>query len=161
MSQCSASDLVAQACQSGFTCRDQPELLALLNQLLCNLSAGGGIGGASFTVDNLNPAAGVIFSGPHGLGGVPSWLRAVTKAIAVDLNVGAPIGTEIDIFSWFDNSSVANEFALMADATNIYLVSQFFTHGPGESDCVVLSPLGGFVSPSDIRNFKLKIYASL
>ncbi len=38
MAQCSASDLIAQACQSGFTCRSEPELLALLNQLLCNLS---------------------------------------------------------------------------------------------------------------------------
>ncbi len=46
MSQCSSSDLIAQACASGFTCRDTPELLALLNQLLCNLSAGGGGGSA-------------------------------------------------------------------------------------------------------------------
>lgn len=45
MAQCSASDLIAEACQSGFTCRSEPELLALLNQLLCNYSSGGGSAG--------------------------------------------------------------------------------------------------------------------
>lgn len=42
MAQCSAEDLIAQACASGFTCRNEPELLALLNQLLCNFAASGG-----------------------------------------------------------------------------------------------------------------------
>lgn len=37
MAQCDSNDLIAQACESGFTCRNEPELLALLNQLLCNL----------------------------------------------------------------------------------------------------------------------------
>lgn len=40
MAQCSSSDLIVQACQSGFSCRSEPELLALLNQLLCNLNNG-------------------------------------------------------------------------------------------------------------------------
>lgn len=144
-----------------FSCLDEKSQLAVIATLLCDISAAGGGGGIGtpFIADNLNPAAGVIFSGPHGLGQVPTIFRAVTKAIAVDANVGAPIGTEIDIFSWFDNSSTANEFALMADATNITLISNFFTHGPGESDCIVLSPLGGIGSPADVRNFKLKIYA--
>lgn len=50
MAQCSSSDLIAQACQSGFTCRSEPELLALLNQLLCNLSSGGGSIGSNSPV---------------------------------------------------------------------------------------------------------------
>ncbi len=47
MAQCSASDLIVEACQSGFTCRSEPELLALLNQLLCNLVSGGGSAGVT------------------------------------------------------------------------------------------------------------------
>lgn len=51
MAQCNAQTLISEACASGFTCRNEPELLALLNQLLCNLSDGGGIGiGTGYTM---------------------------------------------------------------------------------------------------------------
>jgi hypothetical protein len=45
MAECDVQDLIDEACESGFTCRSEPELLAILNQLLCNLVAGGGGGG--------------------------------------------------------------------------------------------------------------------
>lgn len=63
MAQCSAQDLIAQACASGFTCRNEPELLALLNQLLCNYTAAGGgsgvggISGAGSPAGVVTPAA--------------------------------------------------------------------------------------------------------
>lgn len=39
MAECDANDLIRQACESGFTCRNEPEQLAILNQLLCNFLA--------------------------------------------------------------------------------------------------------------------------
>lgn len=61
MAQCDADDLISQACQSGFTCRNEPELLALLNQLLCNLNenpplAGGGYPVILQSTTTFNPA---------------------------------------------------------------------------------------------------------
>lgn len=53
MAQCSANDLIAEACQSGFTCRSEPELLALLNQLLCNYSEASQAG-SGYTVTFVN-----------------------------------------------------------------------------------------------------------
>jgi hypothetical protein len=153
---CSVGTLIQEACESGFKCLDEQQYRALVLQLLCNLSSGIG---PSFESGLLSPAAGVIFAGPHGLGVVPSRVRAVTVATTFDLNMAFPVGTETDITSWFDSGSISPEFALSADATNIYLSSLLFVSGPGESNCQTQNIAGNLGNPASINNFRLKVYA--
>ena len=47
MATCNVGTLIDQACLSGFKCLDAAQFRALLLQLLCNLSSGGGSSGVA------------------------------------------------------------------------------------------------------------------
>src|SRR6185295_324658 len=119
MSQCSASELIAEACQNGFTCRSEPELLALLNQLLCNYST-------SFEESVLLNS---ITTLPHGFDSTPRFVRAVVVNVANDAGSGTVTGDETSVESIFSNADSCPAFGITANSTNIIISNEIFAPG--------------------------------
>lgn len=139
MAQCDANDLIAQACESGFTCRNEPELLALLNQLLCNYAASGGGGGGALTpytkTEVLSPAL------PYSL--------VATRRTHVDTNYGlASLGIGAAAALTFSRTGFA-DFNVSLNNTSGDVELNGTTHfdlSPGDALLVADASTGGTAS---------------
>lgn len=160
MAQCSASELIAEACQSGFTCRNEPELLALLNQLLCNYSEiASGFESSPITLDTSLGGA-VVYSAAHGLPSSPSRFGAHLLCVANDADWGFLAGDRIDIHSLTNVQSFNS--SVFADATNVYLsIAHPFDDGDTNWFCVPRAGAAYVEMPSSFNNFRLVFTASL
>lgn len=139
MALCDANTLIAEACSSGFTCRNEPELLAILNQLLCNYSAGGGGGsGLGYTMAFQYRVSGIpvdsttyFFGEDNALALTAQTTYALTslqipkagtiKRVFVKVRIGSPLGTSetVQHFIRLNDTTDVGQVDLAYDAVQV------------------------------------------
>lgn len=97
---------------------------------------------------------------PHGLGVRPTWFQARIEAIAVDGNLGYPIGSQIPA-EFFMNPGNSNfpAFTVSADDTNVYVNAANLHIGGVPSATVVVFTGDDANAWDSIDNFRVRVYA--
>ena len=158
---CNLSTLLSQACANQFlqlANTDPKAARAAILQLLCNISTNGissGIQSQSVALDSTS----TVYIVPHGLGRIPTIVRAVF--VVTNLDVASGYGTPLELElpgSWFPNQSGGAQPQVYADSSNVYLsITQKFVGN--EATWFVIPRVGGpAVNPTSFNNFKLKFY---
>lgn len=147
----------------------------LLNQILANGGVGGGavsqlVAGAGIA---LSPSSGVgavtisaweftsaqftlsqtSWQAAHGLGAVPTGVRAVLVCTTTDLYA---VGREIDVTAFWNTANTSQGFSVTADATNVYAICSSNPVG-AEGDYL----LANGAQVNSFNHFLLKFYARL
>lgn len=139
------------------SCGISPGLfLRVLISLTCDFFLSNPSTFKTFTSGLLDPAFSIAVN--HGLGKVPEIIQLGVRCVANDAQTGYVAGDEL-YFGSFDLFQVLPLFAWFPTTTQILVTTTGFVPGQ-EADCSLQSKAGGGSnSPSDVRNFKLVVYA--